>query len=236
MPQTYNLYCDESCHLEHDQQSAMVLGAVWCPLELSRTIALDISAIKRRHGIAASTEVKWVKVSPAKVGFYLDLINYFFDRPELHFRALVIPDKSKLRHNAFGQDHDLWYYKMYFSMIKAVLSPDDVYRIYLDIKDTRSADKVAKLQDVLCNNLYDFSRNIVERVQTVRSHEVALLQLCDVLIGAVSYVNRGLATSPAKAGLVRRIQERSGYSLVKTTLLRETKFNVFVWRASEPEA
>lgn len=236
MPQTYNLYCDESCHLEHDRQSAMALGAVWCPLELTRKIALDIAALKRRHGIAPSTEVKWVKVSPSKVGFYLDLIDYFFDRPELHFRALVIPDKSKLRHDAFGQDHDLWYYKMYFSMIKAVLNPGDVYRIYLDIKDTRSADKVAKLQDVLCNNLYDFSRNIVERVQTVRSHEVALLQLCDVLLGAVSYVNRGLKTSPAKTGLVRRIQERSGYSLVKTTLLRETKFNVFVWRAAEPEA
>jgi hypothetical protein len=29
---TFNVYCDESCHLEHDRQQAMVLGAVWCPL------------------------------------------------------------------------------------------------------------------------------------------------------------------------------------------------------------
>ena len=27
----YNFYCDESCHLEHDNSNVMVLGAVWCP-------------------------------------------------------------------------------------------------------------------------------------------------------------------------------------------------------------
>jgi len=24
----YNIYCDESCHLEHDRQPVMVLGAI----------------------------------------------------------------------------------------------------------------------------------------------------------------------------------------------------------------
>ena len=33
MSTTYNVYCDESCHLENDGQKAMVLGAIWCPLE-----------------------------------------------------------------------------------------------------------------------------------------------------------------------------------------------------------
>jgi len=32
MSQVFNVYCDESCHLENDHQTAMVLGAVWCPL------------------------------------------------------------------------------------------------------------------------------------------------------------------------------------------------------------
>ena len=26
----YNIYCDESCHLENDPHKAMVLGAIWC--------------------------------------------------------------------------------------------------------------------------------------------------------------------------------------------------------------
>ncbi len=32
MSQVFNIYCDESCHLEHDREKVMVLGAVWCPL------------------------------------------------------------------------------------------------------------------------------------------------------------------------------------------------------------
>lgn len=27
----YNVYCDETCHLENDGINVMVLGAVWCP-------------------------------------------------------------------------------------------------------------------------------------------------------------------------------------------------------------
>jgi hypothetical protein len=30
MTQVFNVYCDESCHLEHDRQKVMVLGAIGC--------------------------------------------------------------------------------------------------------------------------------------------------------------------------------------------------------------
>ena len=33
MNNLYNIYCDESCHLEHDRQKAMVLGGIWCPYD-----------------------------------------------------------------------------------------------------------------------------------------------------------------------------------------------------------
>ncbi|MCL4783425.1 MAG: DUF3800 domain-containing protein [Bryobacterales bacterium] len=236
MSQSYNIYCDESCHLENDHLGVMVLGALWCPVERVREVMKRIKEIKARHGLAALTEVKWVKISPAKTRLYLDLIDYFFDDDDLHFRALVVPDKSKLNHTAFQQDHDDWYYKMYFDMIKVLLGPRDDYRIFLDIKDTRSAVKVAKLQQVLCNNMYDFKREILKQIQSVRSHEVQILQLCDVLLGAIAYANRDLHSSPAKQTLVERIRERSGYQLDRTTLFGERKFNIFVWRASEAEA
>jgi hypothetical protein len=115
------------------------------------------------------------------------------------------------------------------------LEPDARYRIYLDIKDTRSADKTAKLHDVLCNNFYDFERQIIERVQTVRSHEIEILQLTDLLIGAVSYVNRGLEASMAKLALIDKMKDLSGYTLTRTNLLRETKVNIFSWHPSETD-
>jgi hypothetical protein len=233
MPRSYNIYCDESCHLEHDHQDVMILGAVWCPADKTRGVMTRVKEIKARHGVAPLTEVKWVKVSPAKLQLYLELVDYFFDDDDLHFRALVVPEKGKLDHAAFQQDHDDWYFKMYFDMIKVLLGPNDEYRIFLDIKDTRSSAKVVKLHEVLCNNMYDFRREILKQIQTVRSHEVQILQLCDILLGAVSYANRDLHTSAAKEQLVERIRQRSGYSLRRTTLYGESKFNLFAWRASE---
>ena len=235
MSPTYNVYCDESCHLERDRQTVMVLGAVWCPLERAREISVRIREIKTSHGLPPQFESKWTKVSPAKQLFYLDLLDYFFDDDDLHFRALIVPDKTKLQHELYGQDHETWYYKMYFDMLKVILDPHSRYRIYVDIKDTRSAAKIAKLHEVLCSSIYDFEYQIIERVQTVRSHEVEILQLADLLIGAVSYANRGLHEDAAKFAVVRRMRERSGYSLTKTTLLRENKVNLFMWQALETQ-
>lgn len=234
MGEIFNIYCDESCHLENDHQKAMVLGAVWCPIEKVREASIRLREIKRKHGLPSHFEVKWIKVSPAKVQFYLDWVDYFFDDNNLHFRALIIPDKSLLHHEAFAdQDHDIWYYKMYFDMLKVILSPQDCYRIYLDIKDTRGGVKIKKLHEVLCNNLYDFSRDIIERVQLIHSREVELLQLADLLIGAVSYANRGLRESKSKLLLAQRMKQRSRYRLTHTTLYKEQKVNLFRWQARE---
>jgi len=51
MSQIFNVYCDESCHLENDHQEVMVLGAVWCPLEKSREIMDRLREIKQKHGL-----------------------------------------------------------------------------------------------------------------------------------------------------------------------------------------
>lgn len=227
-----DIYCDESCHLENDGHSAMVLGALHLPDARRKEVVGRIADIKRRHGMPPEFEFKWTKVSPSKLQMYMDLIDYFFDDDDLRFRCVIAPNKSALDHNKFKQSHDEWYYKMYYYLIGHLMKPRSRYRIYLDIKDTRSNLKVEKLHDTLCNSTADFSRKMIERVQQVRSHEVAQVQLADLLIGAMSYHARGLSTSKAKNRLVSRIAARSGYTLSKSTLYKEDKFNIFYWQAS----
>jgi len=227
MSEIYNIYCDESCHLENDHQKVMVLGGVWCPVDKRKEIAVGIREIKQKHKMSPDFEVKWTKVSPAKVDLYLDLTDYFFDDDHLHFRGWIVPDKSILRHEDFNQTHDDWYYKMYFNMLKTIIKPDSKYNIYLDIKDTRGASKKEKLREVLSNNQYDFSRQIIQKIQLIRSHEVEQMQLADLLIGAVAYVNRGLEGSKAKEAVIARIRERTHYSLMRKTLPTEGKFNLY---------
>jgi hypothetical protein len=226
----YNIYCDESCHLLHDNSNAMVLGAIWCRKEMREEVFERIREIKLKHGLKPGFEAKWNKVSIAKADFYLDLINYFFDDDDLHFRALVVPDKTALDHEAFNQDHDTFYYKMYFDLLKVIFVPDCAYNIYIDIKDTRSQEKVLKLQEILRNSNYDFHNQIIRKVQQVHSNEVELLQITDMLIGAISYLHRGLSENKGKLKLIEKIRTRSGYSLLKSTLYREDKVNIFIWR------
>jgi hypothetical protein len=206
----------------------MVLAALWCPTEQAHDIAAQLRDIKKKHHLPASFEVKWSKVSPAKVGFYIDVLDYFFDNSALHFRALIA-EKADLRHQEYAQDHDTWYYKMYFLALQNIFNPSSQYRIYVDIKDSRSHDKVAKLHEVLCNSMYDFRHEILERIQCVHSREVEQIQLADLLAGTMSYANRQLQTSSAKQSLVAHVRDRSGYNLLKTTLLKEEKVNIFHW-------
>ena len=233
MAESFNIYLDESCHLKNDGIDVMTLGAVWCPQEKTRDIALRVRDIKQQHGVAVDLEIKWTKVSPAKLAFYLAVIDYFLDDDDLHFRGVVIPDKKQLDHDRFGQSHDEWYYKMCFTLLEPIVDPTQHYSIYLDIKDTRSEDKRSKLEKVLRNAKYDGSGNIVRRVQQMRSHESELMQLADLLIGAVTYANRGLTTGPAKLALTHRIQQRTDLSLTRSTWLREPKFNLLCWNSRE---
>ena len=91
--------------------------------------------------------------------------------------------------------------------------------------------KVNKLHDVLCNSNYDFNRNMIKKIQQIRSHEVELMGLSDLLVGAMSYLHRGLCGSQTKLALIERIRQRSGYTLLSNTLYRENKFNLFIWKS-----
>ena len=161
----YNVYCDESCHLQNDDSNVMVLGAVWCSKSVKEKVFGRIREIKAKYGFKPDFEIKWSKVSKAKTDFYIDLINYFFDDDHLHFRALVVPDKKALNHEAFNQDHNTFYYKMYFDLLKVILSPDCAYNIYIDIKDTR---------DVHCF----FSASIIQHPTLQISQNSFLHQVC----------------------------------------------------------
>jgi len=232
--QLLNIYCDESCHLENDGQSVMVLGGVWLPDHRKRSLSIGVRQLKEKHGLGWMQEIKWNKVSDAKLDFYLDLVKFFFSTKDLHFRGLVAQHKDKLNHENYqGQDHNEWYYKMYFAMLKQILNKNNKYNIYLDIKDTNGGRKIRKLHDVMCNNMYDFDHSIVERIQLIRSEESEFVQLADLFIGALSYFHRGLDSSEAKKAVVEKIKELSGHNLNKNTLPSEEKFNVFLWQPQE---
>lgn len=232
----YNIYCDESCHLQFDNSDVMIIGSVWFEKRFKNLINNDIRQLKIKHGLSSWAELKWTKVSPSKSDFYFDIINYFINNENIYYRGVVAKGKKTLNHDKYNEgDYDLWYYKMYFSMLDRIIQPHNEYNIYIDIKDTRGAARTMKLQEVLCNNIYDFNREVVKKIAEVDSKRSDALQLADLLNGALAYYNRGLHekadSNKAKQRVVELLQEY--FSLDNTTPLCHEKFNLLVWRGRE---
>jgi hypothetical protein len=228
----YNVYCDESCHLQKDSSTVMVLGAMYCLNEKKNKIYADIRAIKKKHGLSSRLEIKWTKVSESKIDFYLELLEYFWNNDDLHYRGLVATGKDKLDHAKYNDgDYDLWYYKMYFRTLDPIIRQENEYHILVDIKDTRGGKRVQKLKQVLCNNIYDFNGEVITHIGQINSKESEILQLADLINGALAYHYRGLEdnanSNMGKVDFVKALQEKQ--NIDKRTSRYASKFNLFVW-------
>lgn len=225
---TINIYSDESRHLSN-QGPYMLVGSVWCYSEHTDSIRDKISLVKRKHGIPPRREIKWTKVSKAKISYYEDLIRLFFDEDELNFRATVIP-KGQLRHDLFGQSVDEFYYKMQYVMLTNIIRKRvGNFRIFLDYKDTWSYVKSQRLVEYLKQKT-DFA-NRTFSAQPVRSYESSLLQIADLLIGAVAAKNAAdVSSQSAKGKLIKLIEELSLQPLNVQTPYGVDKFNILMWQ------
>ncbi len=218
MQKTYNFYCDESCHLENDVQSHMLIAytcSAWNQVKLHQE---RIKEIKKKHLFFG--EIKWSKVSRSQYPFYADLLDYFF-ASDLQFRAVVI-DKSKIKNEDHHQSFDDFYYKMYYQLIYHKISMEHHYNIYLDIKDNLSAQKVKRLHEIL-----NIRYSTIRTLQNIRSHESLLMQITDFLMGAISYYLRGFNKVIAKNKLIEKIQQHTQLPLTGSTPKSNDKFNLF---------
>lgn len=224
-----SIYCDESCHLEHDGHSSMALSAVWCLASDTKNLHQEIRKIKIKHGLPVNHEFKWKKLSNSKLEFYKEIVEFFFTQPSLHARVVLAKGKSDLCHGEYDQTHDDWYYKMYYFLLANVLQNQQPVNIYIDPKDTRHSTKIRKLRSVLSNK---FGSSAVNRIQVVRSFETELMQIADLFAGASCYNERGLNSSKAKVEIVKFIKQLSGSDLNSASSVTNKKFNFFPWSPS----
>lgn len=219
MKKTFNIYCDESCHIQNDHKKYMLLGSISSAYNQVKRHTERIKLIKQKHHLYG--EIKWSKVSNSKYEFYKELLDYFFDT-DIRYRAVVIK-KQQIRDNIPGQDYDTFYYKMYYYLLNHNKNSNYKYNVFLDIKDTLSAYKVQKLKEIL-NTKY----GVFNIVQNIRSHESVLLQLADLITGIIAYnLNDENKKVIAKRKLIERIQQHSNQDLLQSSYYDEKKMNLF---------
>lgn len=216
---TFNFYCDESTHLENDQHPYMIIGYVSTPYHNLKMHNENIRELKLKHFFKG--ELKWSALSKSQYPFYNELIDYFFSNSSLEFRAIIV-DKRHLNHKAFNQSHADFYDKMYYQLLNKKIHPEHTYNIYMDIKDTYSYLKAKSLKAYLQR---DYSN--IRNLQVIKSYESELMQLADVLIGALNYKLRGLNKVTAKNNIIEKIEKHCDRPLTQRTPKNENKFNLF---------
>ena len=230
----YNIYCDESCHLESNKTQHMLIGAIYCPKEKIHKINDYIKHIKENYKISNKIELKWNKIDSKTERLYIDIINYFFNNDELKYRAIVI-DKTKLNHDKYNQTENDFYHKCYYEMLKYIIIPGNSYNIYPDIKDTNSYYYHQIMMKFLKKKMSDDNNKTIKKVQPIKSYESSILQINDIITGALGYYYRNLNSNSAKNNVLTELINKSSVSFDKTTNYNNTKFNIFIWRSRDDE-
>lgn len=225
----FEIYCDESGqelfrarHQAGDRQYVLI-GGLWLVAGRRDDIKSQIRRLRRRHNVHG--EFKWTRVSPSRESFYVDLVHLFFAEDAMRFRCLVLPADQLDAVQFHDGDNELMFYKFYYQLIHHWILDFNRYRIFLDMKTNRVMQRLTKLRDVLARSNW-FSEIVC--VQALPSHEVVLLQLVDLLVGAVGYRFHGRDSSAAKLAVVSAIEGRLGHPIAPTSKGVD-KFNIFRW-------
>ena len=229
MAQEINIYCDESRHTSDTSDRYLVIGALSCPREAKREIVHQIHRLQAKH--SARSEFGWSKVAPGKAAFFDELTKLFLAQPELRFRCLVT-DRQQLKHDQFNDGaKELGFYKLYYQTLVHWLEPGNTYHIYLDWQQNACQARFADLHEILGRKLS--GRAKLACLEPVSSHELSLLQLTDLLIGAVGYAWNQRSASKAKAAFCDSLARDMGKASLCFSSAWKTsdpKFNIFNWQ------
>lgn len=239
---TLLLYGDESSHLDRDDAPYMVIGLIACRAIDKDPIIQRVREILTAHGFSMYSEIKWTKISPSKQEAYVDIVKYFIEDDRVFFRAIMIK-KEQIQNELLGQTHGEFYGKMYYQALKYLIINEynfyenyDNYRVFIDISDTVGKARVMLLQNIIYGMLQRQNKtNKHIQIQEVRSHESVLLQLADLISGAIQFIYRPEYSfnKPGKSSIADLLYQAYGFDNSEKSFQNSKKFNVFFWKGSK---
>ena len=228
-----NFYCDESRHIENDPSRFMVLGTVYGFSNEIENVNKRIKQIKESEGLNPYTEMKWSKLSNCNLKAYKLLIEYFLNHTSLAFRSIII-DKDTLDHKKHKHTHEDFYYIMYYYLLDRKITQLVRNKIYMDEKDTRNKRRVMKLQEIFNKRYLDPDKNIVAPIQVIKSHTIQIMQLTDILTGAISYaLNDKERKSKAKVEIIELIEDCLKCKITDLRSIQTKKIDLFFFKPHE---
>jgi hypothetical protein len=216
-------------------------AGLWVSADEENSFRERLASIRLSCGMKATGEFKWTKLSGTKPHpAYVQIIDAFFESPCAQFKALVVDNRNPGGNR--GSDSQRDYYTWIHWLARRRCEPGFVYRLFIDRRTGRQGSQLAELKTILNNSArkdgvatYDCFRDVI----AVDSANDSLIQLADVLLGAVCYHfnNRHIGPcSASKRAVARYIATKAGFRMgvIRRTWREEPKFNVWLWNPSTP--
>jgi len=186
-----------------------------------------------------NAELKWTKVSTQKYLEYQNFLDIFFEnRNKILFKSMVV-DMLVFDHKKFhNNDKELGFYKMMYQFLLnsfgKYLRANDQVIIHLDQR-THIKYKLSTLCAILNNGLqkkYPTLNHPIRNIEAIDSKKSSLMQLADVLMGAIGFEWNHLHEVPgskqAKIDLANYIKQKTGrYSLACDTPISSSSFSIW---------
>ena len=249
-PKTLVAYCDESSQTGNRY---FVVGASFFipknPDEANKAIdALEegLKKIKKKFNI--NDTVKWEKVpTPGQYQEgYKQFLLAFLNFPAWYFRCMVVDTRRyPLNHRIFmGGDTEIGYLKFYCVFLSDGLmknKPDYFFDIRIDRYEFRPGNDSSDLEQSVAGRFAkrakpEYTKYLDScKVTVLDTTQHCLLQLTDLLVGAVAFVwnggmDRNSKKAKAKSELVKLIQEKRRVDLRKPCKPWEEGFNIWEFK------
>lgn len=227
----YDIYCDESRQDLLTSPASITetnkfccIGGLMLAKESRHVLKRKIKELRDKHSVYG--EIKWGTVSGNKLQFYIDLIDLFFVTDGLSFRTVVI-DAQKVDNDSYNNSSsELGYYKFYYQLLSHWLTCENGYWVFTDRKTNGDKHRLQELKRILNVNFKPV--NPIYDIQAIDSKESLILQMGNVVMGAVGYKYnfKGNGFSASKEAVVSYIESKLGHKIAATAL-SEQKFNIF---------
>lgn len=224
----YNIYCDESgircCRY-------MLIGGLWVRREAEIALREALSVVRENYGLKA--EMKWIKVSDKMLRSYRAFIDIILLSPDVAFKCIVLDTHIIDYKNYHNGDRDLGFYKFYYQLVSRNLDLENVYWLYTDERTSRQNEPLSTLKSTVnywCHQK-GAQHDSLRAVEARDSKADDLMQVADVLLGAVGAAWNGTATNAAKIALMSYIAKAYQRSTLATaTPISCRRLNIWKWR------